>query len=540
MQAWQKQVPFSSAQGVLAGSRLSYWESYDYDNIGNRESASSGGDVNGGNLRTTAFHANALNQYTNIATLGYEDILGFAVFTNSVTVNSGTADRKVEYFHREITVANGSGPVWQNVAVTCGGTTTNRGLVFPDDDQQLTYDLDGNLTFDGIWNYEWDGENRLRAMTMVAVANIAPTNRLKLEFTYDYQGRRVQKIVSTNSSGNLFAPMSTNRFVYDGWNLITVLSPQSSVLQSFIWGQDLSGTEDGAGGIGGLIAVMEYGGDQMTNANFCAYDGNGNITALVRPSDSLPSARYEYSPFGELLRAIGPLARSNPIRWSTKFWDEESGLVSYPARNCAPSLGRWLSRDPIEEEDSANLYTFVRNGVPNASDPFGKLTLSEEESAAGIEGNMMADAAGAARQAWSFYKQAQDMVDTFNDLQQIADAVMTSDIGGMEGSENLLASFLGAGQQAMALGLSGHTKYTSKGQKMHEIFKRAARSAGMQTEVRLGAGMRVDAMDAAKKIIFEVKPWTKTGRKKGTAQLTRYLNELWKKDKNWTGQLIFY
>ena len=49
----------------------------------------------------------------------------------------------------------------------------------------------------------------------------------------------------------------TNRFVYDGWNLIAVLNPQSSITQSFIWGLDLSGTMQGAGGVGGLLAVSD-------------------------------------------------------------------------------------------------------------------------------------------------------------------------------------------------------------------------------------------------------------------------------------------
>jgi len=64
----------------------------DYDNTGNRKTAISGGDVNGGNLRTTT-SPNGLNQYSAVATLGYEDIIGVAIATNSVMVNGGTADR---------------------------------------------------------------------------------------------------------------------------------------------------------------------------------------------------------------------------------------------------------------------------------------------------------------------------------------------------------------------------------------------------------------------------------------------------------------
>lgn len=58
--------------------------------------------------------------------------------TNAVTVNGGLADRKVEYFHREIVVNNGSGPVWHNVEVVSGGTTNKGGVLFPDDNQTLS------------------------------------------------------------------------------------------------------------------------------------------------------------------------------------------------------------------------------------------------------------------------------------------------------------------------------------------------------------------------------------------------------------------
>jgi hypothetical protein len=68
---------------------------YGYDNIGNRTTSASGGDVNGASLRTATYTANELNQYTSITTPGYEDILGVALATNSVTVNSGGTDRKI-------------------------------------------------------------------------------------------------------------------------------------------------------------------------------------------------------------------------------------------------------------------------------------------------------------------------------------------------------------------------------------------------------------------------------------------------------------
>jgi RHS repeat-associated protein len=80
----------------------------------------------------------------------------------------------------------------------------------------------------------------------------------------------------------------------------------------------------------------------------------------------------EYGPFGELIRATGPMAKVNPFRWSTKYQDDESDLVYYGLRYLKTSSGGWLSRDPEEEaESSPNLYCFVANNPINSFDPLG-------------------------------------------------------------------------------------------------------------------------------------------------------------------------
>lgn len=46
----------------------------------------------------------------------------------------------------------------------------------------------------------------------------------------------------------------------------------------------------------------------------------------------------------------------------------------------SPELGRWMTRDPIGEEDSPNLYVFVRNDPVNNFDPHGMFTLADAEA----------------------------------------------------------------------------------------------------------------------------------------------------------------
>jgi RHS repeat-associated protein len=123
-----------------------------------------------------------------------------------------------------------------------------------------------------------------------------------------------------------------------------------------------------AGGISGLLMVSING----TN-NFAGYDGNGNVTCLINSAANSLTARYEYSPCGQLIRETSSLASTNPFRFSTKYWDEESGLVYYGSRYYSPAIGRWVSRDPSAENGGAHLYQFVYNSPVCNFDPDGKI-----------------------------------------------------------------------------------------------------------------------------------------------------------------------
>ena len=62
----------------------------------------------------------------------------------------------------------------------------------------------------------------------------------------------------------------------------------------------------------------------------------------------------------------------NPFRFSSEYYDSELDLVYYNYRHYSPSLGRFLSRDPIEEQGGLNLYAFVRNSPIRKWDILGK------------------------------------------------------------------------------------------------------------------------------------------------------------------------
>ncbi len=94
--------------------------------------------------------------------------------------------------------------------------------------------------------------------------------------------------------------------------------------------------------------------------------------ALVNTKDGTISANYEYGPFGEVLRSSGAMAKVNPIRFSTKYQDDESDLLYYGYRYYSPSTGRWLSRDPLEEIGGYNMYAACRNDMLSFFDTLGE------------------------------------------------------------------------------------------------------------------------------------------------------------------------
>jgi RHS repeat-associated protein len=154
--------------------------------------------------------------------------------------------------------------------------------------------------------------------------------------------------------------------------LLAVLNSAGSLVASFTWGTDVSGSAQGAGGVGGLLAIRDV---PSAITAFAAYDGNGKVTALADATTGQASAQYEYGPFGELLSTSGAMANANPFRFSTKYQDDETGLLYYGYRYYDPPSGRWPNRDPIAERGGANLYGFVDNNPGNRFDALGLQAL---------------------------------------------------------------------------------------------------------------------------------------------------------------------
>jgi len=302
-----------------------------------------------------------MNQLTQRTVLPPAFVSGRAAGNATVTVNFQPVSRHGpdgEWFHHEDFADNSTGAGWlglTNVAVINPASgpdivTSNTATAYvPKTPQAFTHDADGNQTSDARWTNRWDAENRL--IEQESLSSVPPAYRQKLLFTYDWQNRRASKVVSNwNVGAGTYQLLTSERFVYDGWRPIAVLTSTLGPLTSFTWGLDLAGQQDGqslddAGGIGGLLLSAPFAGRPV----FCAADLQGNVTTLIDALDGNVTGRFEYAPFGETLRTTGPAAALHRLRFSTKYEDAETGLYYYGYRYYDPVIGRWPNRDPLED-----------------------------------------------------------------------------------------------------------------------------------------------------------------------------------------------
>jgi RHS repeat-associated protein len=128
-------------------------------------------------------------------------------------------------------------------------------------------------------------------------------------------------------------------------------------------GTDLSGSMQGAGGIGGLLARTDATESSVLKHGLYHADGNGNVTCLVS-TNQLVLARYQYDPYGDTLAASGPLAHANVYRFSSMELHAASELVQYLYRHYGPSFQRWLTRDPVGEAGFKQAQVFSPRSNP--------------------------------------------------------------------------------------------------------------------------------------------------------------------------------
>lgn len=339
---------------------------YGYDAAGNLNFRTNNGFVQ-------TFNVNELNELTTVA----RDTTNFTVAgtttseATSVTVNSQTATLydDATFVRTNLTLADGNNTFTAVASDALGRSSTDSATVFLPETATYEYDLNGNLLSDGRRGFEYDDENQLIKVTV--------TNAWKSEFSYDGKmRRRIRK--EYGWSGSDWSLTNEVRYVYDGNLVIQERDNLNLGTVTYTRGKDLSGSLEGAGGIGGLLARTANGrliGDLLYHHAYYHCDGNGNVTCLIN-TNQFVVAKYLYDPFGNTLSASGPLAEANLYRFSSKEFHPNSGLVYYLYRHYESGLQRWINRDPIHERGGINLFAYVRNAPIDMIDRFGNSWLS--------------------------------------------------------------------------------------------------------------------------------------------------------------------
>ena len=270
--------------------------------------------------RITTWSQQADSQPPNVYSLGYDDAneLLWATVTNSGT--------QVNAFGYNYDPAGNR--LTEQVGVS-NYTATYNAL------NQITT----TTASSAAWTNEWEAANRLVAVQ---------SGNERSELTYDGLGRLASIRLTTNGSQANF--------------------------RRFVWGPDGVSEERDAAGV---VTKRFFGqGVQLvtgTNAGLFYYtrDHLGSIRELTDGSGNV-RARYAYDPFGRRTKVSGDVDAD--FGFAGMFWSAETGLSLTPARPYSADLGRWLTRDPLdnaEMEQGPNLYAYVGSNPVNLVDPSG-------------------------------------------------------------------------------------------------------------------------------------------------------------------------
>ena len=205
----------------------------------------------------------------------------------------------------------------------------------------LSYDLNGNMTFDQANTvYGWTYGNRLSG---------ASRTGMTASYGYDSEDRRTVKIVNGVMT----------RTLWSGTEEIAHLDEAGHILRYII--------PDGSGQMDGRLAVLDISGA----IRWIHTDHQGS-TAAVTDNAGVVQGAYAYSPYGESNTTGGSLgANLSWFGYTGREFDAETGNYQYRARYYHPTLGRFLSTDPIGTKDDPNLYGYVANDPVNGTDPTG-------------------------------------------------------------------------------------------------------------------------------------------------------------------------
>lgn len=206
--------------------------------------------------------------------------------------------------------------------------------------KMMSYDPNGNLASDGVNQYGWNEQNLLSRISGGTTA----------VFSYDAFNRRKDYTVNGHRMQTTWLGDELNFMVPDGdWSKrIRVFSPYQ------------------AGGPDEL--TYRRIGDDASQDRYVLRDADNNVIALAS-GDQQSQTQYSYEPYGATSQAGA--ADPNTQQYTGRE-NDATGLYYYRNRYYNPSIGRFISEDPIGwASGQTNAYAYVGGNPVQFADPGG-------------------------------------------------------------------------------------------------------------------------------------------------------------------------